>query len=281
MTSCSLKGAGYARSFPLFSLFPDHPHGTKSFLCHLPVFKCAPPLSFSLHPDPAEDGQQALGNERLQKPLFLCPGGRFWVPRAIPVLCRSGCLSLPAVIPLSPCSFQLHVRRTGTGPQGRPHPLWTLQHPALYLYVYGSQIPLTQSPLPSMIPGRRSNGWYDLGPWTKKSAAGGSLENLSPCCGCNPSQAGFRMEAESRGGTYVLGLHPTAQTLHCVSTILNLPNTLSGFSQPNHTQVTQISRMDPLRSLEKDILYSRLLSMLSKLNPWPVTHLKVRNKQAT
>lgn len=177
------------------------------------------------------------------------------------------------------------MRCTGTGPQGRPHPLWTLLHPALYLYVYGSQIPLAQSPLPSMIPGQRSNGWYDLGPWTKKhfgglgawglsclpqtekSAAGGSSENLSPCCGCNPSQAGFRMEAESRGGTYVLSLHPTGQTLHCVSTVLNLPNTLSGFSQPNHTQVTQISRMDPLRSLEKDILYSRLLSMLSKLNP--------------
>lgn len=101
------EGRGYARSPPLLSLFRGHPRQTKR---HLPllisVFMCNPPLSFHLHPDLAEDGQQASGNEKRQKPFFLCPRG------------ASGCTEpahpytgwetqSPCSAPLYPCSFQL------------------------------------------------------------------------------------------------------------------------------------------------------------------------------
>lgn len=47
-----------------------------------------------------------------------------------------------------------------------------------------------------------------------------------------------------------------SQSFHCVSTILNQPDTLSASSQSNHTRATQLSGLEPLWTLAQDIVYS-------------------------
>lgn len=123
-----------------------------------------PPLSFHLHPDSAEDGQQALGNERLQKSPFPVSQGEF--------------------NPTPPTRYQIHrYRASGV------FPTCSVLDSVPFLVVKSG--PCVRAPfVPSMIPGQRFNVCYNMSPrnrhfggspvclQTKKPEAVGRSENL-------------------------------------------------------------------------------------------------------
>lgn len=216
-----------------------------SFLCSHPCVQGLP-SPYLLSPSRPRIWLASLSKERVEAPLPLS-WGSFWVPKATPFLCSSGCLSLPVnpTLLLSALLSDPQVQGLGAShrlcPPSFPGPLHL-----------GNSVGCGPESPPSMILAQRWNGWvqhrgFPCLPQTSQSAVGGGSENPTGIW-LQPQQSGFQDGGRRERGAICPRPSSPSQPLHCVNTILNQPNTHtpSAFSQPNHTQVTQISRLEPL-----------------------------------